>query len=144
MGVRSPNMTSALKKLCFLSWGCESALLSYLKVAIREPEPLELTLRTTFVLKKVTIGYPELRECSSRELRKCTSRTTLHLEVANLRAGAASALRVLLLHVEGAIVQRELRVLVLLLYSKVLILQPQLRECSSHTTFVHKNAIRGM
>ena len=46
---------------------CIRALL--LKDAILEPKTWERTLRTTFVLKKVTICDPELRECSSRAAR---------------------------------------------------------------------------
>ena len=102
-----------VQKLTGVSAGCGIALdklLLHLKVAILEPEQWECTLRTTFVLKKVTICDPELRECIA-----------------------------LLLYPKLMILQPELRqhsFRTIFLYLRIAILEPEPWECTSGTTFV--------
>ena len=110
---------------------CTRALLLYLKVAILEPKAWECTSRTTSVLKKVTICHPEQRECSSR--------AACMLETCVLSRSCGNAFRVLLLYSKLAILHPELSC-----SSRGgcgtwnLRFQPELRECTSRTTFVPK------
>ena len=89
-------------------------LLSYLKVAILEPQLRKWTSRTTFVLKNVAILEPQLRKWTSRttfvlkvsifelQRRNWTSRTTFVLESCDFRASCESGLHVLLSYLKVA------------------------------------------
>ena len=109
-------------------------LLRYSKVARFQPEQRKFTLRLLSYLK-VAIFQPELRKCTLRskvapELRKFT----FVLKSCDFPAGPASVLRAQKLRRSC----ESLRC-VLPSYLKVAIFQPELRKCTSPTTFILKS-----
>ena len=110
---------------------CLRNLLSYLKVAIFQPELPEYTSRTKFALKSC-----DFRARAARVHFACYFRTQ---KLRFSSRSCQSTLRVLLSYLKAASPSYQSTLRALLSCSKIAICKPELAECISRTTFVLKS-----